>query len=245
MRLLAIAPPTLETDGLAEEDMNLPEVPDFDNIFNDINLNDIGDVFEDVFDGLGDIDLLDGLDNLLDNLGDIDILDDLVGRPLFRGNTGDDSIIGSIAGDILIGFLGNDILLGAIGNDIINGGRGSDLLRGLVGSDTLLGDIGRDILEGGGGNDTLVGGQGFDQISGGRGRDEFVLQLRNGIDTVLDFEDQRDRFRLPENIDFDDLRLVQRGRDAVVRVGSSALAVLRDIDIDRLTGADFISFTDG
>lgn len=220
--------------------MALPNLPDFGDI-----VDSVGDVFEDIFGGLDDIELLDGLDQIFDDLGDLDLLDNLAGRTLFRGNNGNDNIIGSIAGDILIGLVGNDILLGMIGNDIINGGRGNDIVQGLLGNDTLIGNIGRDILDGGRGNDLLFGGQGLDQIIGGRGRDEFVLQLRSGLDTVLDFENGRDRLRLPDGIDFDDLRITRRGSDTVVSYGSNSLVTLKGIRLDQINGADFISFTEG
>ncbi|MBD2465059.1 calcium-binding protein [Oscillatoria sp. FACHB-1407] len=220
--------------------MALPEIPDLDDIF-----DGIGDVFEDVFDSLNDIELLDGLDNIFDDLGDLDFVDDLIGLDLFRGGNDNDNIIGSVASDILIGLVGNDILLGMIGNDILNGGRGNDLLQGLLGNDTLVGQVGRDILDGGRGNDTLIGGRGLDQLTGGRGRDEFVVQLRNGLDTILDFEDRSDRLALAEDIEFEDLRITRRGRDTVVSYGSSNLVVLKGIRPTQLSAADFISFTDG
>ncbi len=61
-------------------------------------------------------------------------------------------------------------------------------LNGTAGRDTLIGTAGDDILNGGPGADTLTGGA---------GRDRFIYaSLRDGLDSVTDFQPGNDRFDL-------------------------------------------------
>jgi Ca2+-binding RTX toxin-like protein len=62
---------------------------------------------------------------------------------------------------------GDDTLVGLAGNDTLNGEDGDDSLRGDIGDDTLIGGAGNDSIFGGAGNDTVIGGQGRDSLDGG------------------------------------------------------------------------------
>jgi Ca2+-binding RTX toxin-like protein len=160
--------------------------------------------------------------------------------------------------DIFTGSPFNDTLLGLGGNDILNGGAGNDTLFGNAGKDILSGGEGRDRLVGGAGNDTLSGGIaqsqtipiGLDQGSamlendtmvGGRGHDIFELRVTRGRDAVQDFKDHQDRLRLRPKLSFQDLTIVQRGRNAVISLNSDPLAILRDVQASQITRADFVS----
>ncbi len=153
------------------------------------------------------------------------------------------------AADILEGTTGNDVLNGLSGNDRISGLSGSDRLLGLTGSDTLLGGAGNDTLQGGVGNDVMDGGIGNDRIEGGAGRDRITtgagrdtiaVGLREGVDTVRDFSDRRDRIDLTGRLSFGQLTIRQSGRNALVGVGGTTLLVLQNVNADTLTRADFI-----
>lgn len=72
-----------------------------------------------------------------------------LGRVVFDGGDGADTLIGAAANDILIGSGGDDVLFGNDGNDRLDGGAGNDSLMGALGRDTLEGAIGTDTLDGG------------------------------------------------------------------------------------------------
>jgi Ca2+-binding RTX toxin-like protein len=103
------------------------------------------------------------------------------------GGSGNDKITGDKAANQLAGGAGNDILDGGEGNDILDGGTGNDILDGGEGNDILDGGTGNDTLNGGFGNDILIGGAGSDTLRGGGGNDTFVINSRDGSDTVSDF----------------------------------------------------------
>ena len=90
---------------------------------------------------------------------------------LFRGNSGNNVIVGTIDDNTLIGGAGLDRLLGRIGNDRLFGGPDNDRLFGEDGNDSLYGNNGNDSLYGGNGNDYLTGGNGNDYVDGGAGND--------------------------------------------------------------------------
>lgn len=103
----------------------------------------------------------------------------------FRGNGGNDSVVGGAGNDYLEGGFGSDTLIGGEGNDVIEGwgggdnlsdegdyidaGGGNDVVYGDAGNDSILGGAGSDHLEGVGGNDTLRGGDGDDRKIGNLG----------------------------------------------------------------------------
>lgn len=78
--------------------------------------------------------------------------------------------------------------------------RSSDhdpVLIGLKLVKTLQGSAGRDTLSGTPGDDAIHGGPGADVLSGGGGADLFVFDsLRDGVDTITDFEPGSDRIAL-------------------------------------------------
>lgn len=129
---------------------------------------------------------------------------------LYKGTTGDDTLLGSsgtdyayadsgndtirtYAGtDFLRGSFGNDSLDGGQGNDFLESGEDNDILIGGYGRDILLGQSGIDNLNGGGDADTISGGLGADKLTGGSGPDKFVFidvkdSLPTARDEILDF----------------------------------------------------------
>lgn len=137
------------------------------------------------------------------------------GTDYMQGNAGDDLIYGDDGNDRLNGGAGSDGIQGGAGNDSINGNKGRDYIDAGVGNDTVRGgqdndDIaggeGNDLLFGDLGNDGIYGGAGHDTVAGGQGADVFSFFSgdaryagANGpdvIDTITDFEDGSDRFRI-------------------------------------------------
>lgn len=157
--------------------------------------------------------------------------------PDFSGN---DTLTGTSGRDVLNGFAGNDRLVGLAGNDTLLGGAGNDTLLGGAGNDTLRGGAGNDVMNGGLGNDRIEGGAGRDLIITGSGRDIIVIGRGEGVDTVRDFSDRRDRIDLAGRLSFGQLTIRQSGRNALIEVNDSPLLVLQNVNANVLTRADFI-----
>src|SRR4028118_363179 len=126
------------------------------------------------------------------------------------------------------GGSGNDTLTGTAGDDSLNGRRGNDILIGNAGNDTLIG---------GNGKDTLTGGLGSDTLTGGNGQDIFVFADGSGIDTITDFNLERDKIGLTEGLTFGNLSF--SGNEIVM--GSDVLAVLTGVNTNTLTASNFLT----
>lgn len=166
------------------------------------------------------------------------------GRPNDLDGRGDDDLILGYGGDDeLDGNGGNDVLRAGSGNDELDGDSGADRLYGGLGNDELDGGSGNDKLFGGAGRDFLDGGSGADRLAGGGGRDVFEFELRDGRDTIVDFQDGLDRIAFDiDDLSFSDLTIRNtRSGDAIVTwddpAGSSIR--LKDVDAAVLTRADF------
>ena len=148
----------------------------------------------------------------------------------FRGGEGNDRILGKKGKDRLYGLGGNDILVGGAGRDRLKGGDGDDLLKGGKDNDRLWGNDGID---------RLIGGKGRDRLVGGNNADVFVFSKGLGFDMIRDFEDGEDFLSLPRTLGFADLSFEQQRRNLMISNGSDKLAVLRGVNINQITRADF------
>jgi hypothetical protein len=145
------------------------------------------------------------------------------------GKGGTSSATVSVAvGGTQTGGSGNDTLTGTEGNDSLNGRRGNDILIGNAGNDTLIG---------GNGKDTLTGGLGSDTLTGGNGQDIFVFADGSGIDTITDFNLERDKIGLTEGLTFGNLSF--SGNE--ILMGSDVLAVLTGVNTNTLTASNFLT----
>jgi Ca2+-binding RTX toxin-like protein len=141
---------------------------------------------------------------------------------------------------ILTGGVDNDTMTGGNGRDNLTGNDGNDKLVGLNGDDQLFGDNGNDRLEGGNGNDLMNGGAGSDRFLCGRGRDTVVLERELfDKDIILDFQDGKDKLGIAKTIKFGQLSMEQRGNNTQVFFRRDLLAIVRGVDAEQLTRADF------
>jgi Ca2+-binding RTX toxin-like protein len=195
------------------------------SVFRDLSFNNLLEDLShlDLLGNPGKTDLLDGLGDVLNALGKSKLLNNFDLEDLVRGD-----------GD-------RDLLQGLSSDDLILGLRAADQLLGARGEDLLAGGFGNDDLDGGRSDDILYGGRGVDTLTGGRGDDLFVVALGAGLDWVEDFTNSSDRIALlGNNLDLDELNITQQGSDTLVSYGRNKLAVLKDMDSDLVTAADFV-----
>ncbi|MEP0909918.1 hypothetical protein NDI45_03160 [Leptolyngbya sp. GB1-A1] len=212
------------------------------NLFQNLSGNDVLSRPASKFD---EVDLLDGLGTFLNVLGEANVLNGMGVQDVTRGNVVNDALTGKANNDLLIGLNGNDRLAGALGRDILNGGEGDDRLNGGDSDDVLVGRLGKDMLMGGRGKDVLMGNEGADTMIGERGSDLFVLDYKYGMkdstDLIQDFKKGIDLLGLPEEINFKRLKITQKEDDTVISLGRTSIAVLKNVDADRIGASDFLS----
>ena len=158
--------------------------------------------------------------------------DDFIGLERPEG-PGEDAIIGNRWGEWLYGTRGDDEIYGMGGNDGLKGRDGDDALFGGDGCDYLKGGDGRDTLNGGAHNDVLVGGDGAD-VFAFSGRDF-------GDDTISDWsESEGDKIDLGAlNVSFDDVCIIDIGRDVLVKVGDFGTIRIEDTYTSSIGEDDF------
>ncbi|MBE8168471.1 MAG: type I secretion C-terminal target domain-containing protein, partial [Shewanella sp.] len=113
------------------------------------------------------------------------------------------TIIGTAGNDIIIADAnkGSVTFKGEQGEDVLVGGNSNDKLEGQGGQDLLIGGNGNDTLDGGFGSDILIGGLGDDALIGGLGKavDTFTWQQGDvGKDTIADFQLNFDKLDLSD-----------------------------------------------
>ena len=119
------------------------------------------------------------------------------------------------------------------------GSQDADTLSGDEARDKLVGKQGQDVLRGYGNDDLLRGGQHRDVLVGGEGSDIFVVQDKKGFDIVRDFTDGEDFLKLSGDITFDQIGISQKNDHTLLHQEDSLLMVLRNIDAESITIANF------
>ncbi|MBO9497254.1 hypothetical protein J7438_24675, partial [Thalassotalea sp. G20_0] len=173
------------------------------------------------------------------------------GNDTLNGDWGDDTLHGGSGDDELTDLTGNNTLYGGEGNDKLSGRghlfgnegddtlKGSGLLAGGEGHDVITGQSGS-TLRGDTGNDTLIvdsqpwergvlstleGGAGDDTIYGGFTDDEYLFNLGDGADRVIErrlgeaysnYDASFDVLRFGEGIAVSDLSYARRGYHMVI-----------------------------
>lgn len=150
----------------------------------------------------------------------------LAGNDLMTGSSGGDHLLSFAADDKIWGKGGNDTLDGGTGNDTLFGGAGRDDMTGGSGADRLIGGGRGDTLSGGDGKDFLAGGKGHDVLSGGNQADTFFFKKDDGRDRITDFDAAVDTIKIGQGAHhFDQLKIVQKGDDAVVHFADVTIKV--------------------
>lgn len=142
-------------------------------------------------------------------------------------------------GQTIIGTTGTDLLRGSTFADTIDGGAGNDTITGGAGDDIIMGGAGNDRINAGAGNDRIHGGTGSDTIHGGAGADIFVMNPGDGKSVIKDFEDGIDRIEIGGGLEFDDLRIHQRGSQTWINI-DGAVMHLDGIHPSQINADDFI-----
>lgn len=163
-----------------------------------------------------------------------DILQGTAAADDIKGLRGRDILFGRGGNDQIVGHRGRDRLLGGVGDDTLWGGRGRDTVFGGADNDLLSGGLGADKLLGGAGDDTLIGGGGADRLSGGSGADWFILEIGQGLDTVLEFEADLDTLGVSEGLTLGQLSVTADDGDTRISVAGSeqTLMILRGVNVD-------------
>ncbi|MGK7947834.1 MAG: DUF4214 domain-containing protein [Xenococcaceae cyanobacterium] len=184
-----------------------------------------------------------------------------------NGGAGDDRLFGDGTDNQLFGDEGDDRLFSNGTGNTLNGGAGNDELFGDGTSIQLFGDEGNDDLFSSGTDNTINGGMGNDRLFasgnnvrlfGGAEADLFALSVDNNLDIsevdniaiIEDFQVGEDKLRLPQVsadsasgdsfVSFEELTIIQQEEDTELLLDDDRLAVLTDIQADRITANDFI-----
>jgi hypothetical protein len=170
------------------------------------------------------------------------------GEDWLSSGDGNDVLAGEVGKDIILGYGGNDNIEGGDDDDGLNGGQGNDYLNGGKGNDQVEGGDDNDLLFGGNGSDLLRGLEGNDNLTGDAGNDYFALVQDTGEDTILDFEDGKDRLvltstpRSGEEFSFEQLNVTQGDSETIVSLADNneVLAKIKNVSTDQITKDDFI-----
>ena len=123
----------------------------------------------------------------------------------------------------------NDDVHGSLGDDVLDLGKGHDRINASRGDDVVRGGGGRDLIDGFDGNDRLYGGGGADR---------FVFEPGEGIDRVLDFENDVDlldlsAYGLADKAAFKALVTVKDG-NLVVDLGGGAEVTIEGMKLKQI-----------
>ena len=172
------------------------------------------------------------------------------GEDILAGSTKEDLLYGGSEADTIDGSTGSDTLGGGSEADVLNGAKGNDVLFGDLGNDTVTGGDGDDLVTGGEGNDTLYDTRGHDRLTTGEGDDSLILFPDTGTDTVLDFQDGRDRFILVEDfpergLTFEQLDISQSNGDTTIAIADTGeiLTELTGVSAETVNAEDFETIT--
>lgn len=153
-------------------------------------------------------------------------IDGLTGIPVTQLANKVISFSGSAVGGIVTGNDLNNRIHTRGGDDIAMGGRGNDKIHG------------------GSGNDILSGDQGRDTLFGAAGWDTFVLAPNSGVDVIRGYQDGVDHLGLKQ-LKFEQLHFEQRGSGTVIHARNQELAILENVQANRLAADDFVNVTFG
>lgn len=192
----------------------------------------------------------DGNDVLTGNYKD-NILDGGKGADTMAGGTGNDTYYVDNVGDVVIENAneGMDSVYSSVnynlsanvenltltGTSAING-TGNSL------NNNITGNTANNTLTGQSGNDTLTGGKGNDYLNGGSGNNDYIFNLGDGNDTIVDSGSSKITFG--SGITKNNVKLTANGTDVVVSFTNSSDTILLTNQVTNSNIAS-ISFADG
>ena len=201
-------------------------------------------------------DILTNIERLRFADGDVVVSTGLTGASV-NGNSGNDSLVGTILNDTINGFEGNDTIVGLSGIDDIDGGPGNDTIDAGGEDDNVAAGSGDDTIRGGAGDDTIAGGPGDDRAVFSGDLADYVITGDQTAATVtgpdgtdiltdireLQFDDQVFAFNGAPNAVAD---AAATNEDTFVDIPvADLLANDSDPDGDPLTISQVKNFTDG
>ena len=171
-----------------------------------------------------------------------------------RGGNGNDFFDAKYgSGNFILGGNGNDQII-VTSSNFVWGEDGSDFFDAKFssGGNALLGGKGNDEFLLGTG-DRVVGGEGSDlfvtyfggdnTMTGGAGADEFWLangQIASSPNTITDFTPGTDVLGISGlDLTFSNLNLMQEGKDTIIAVNDTQLAILQGVKASDLSKANF------
>ena len=134
----------------------------------------------------------------------------------------------------------------------IVGDRDPENFKGGAAADHIVSFDGSDTIDSGSGNDIVDAGAGGDTIYTGTGEDLIILRNEDGgqrsseANVIMDFDHQKDKFLLVDDLSFGDISILQgSGADSnhtYVATSTELLAMIKDTKANDVTEANFIKF---
>ncbi|MFN5745750.1 MAG: calcium-binding protein [Methylococcaceae bacterium] len=153
-----------------------------------------------------------------------------VGGGYYKGDAGNDTMIGGEGSEWFEGGTGKDLLIGGGGNDVLYGNQAADDINGGSGQDNLYGGQGNDALRGGTGNDILTGGS---------GKDIFIFEVGNtGNDNITDFKKGDILDLAQRGVEGTNFTITQEGKDTVIDFKNGDKITLQKVKADKLHDDD-------
>ncbi|MBO4998770.1 MAG: DUF2974 domain-containing protein [Lachnospira sp.] len=144
---------------------------------------------------------------------------------------------------------GNIAAYGYSDSETFLGGDGNDYIYGEAGDDTLYGEAGDDNLNGGEGNDILNGGTGNDRLRGDNGADTYILNLGDGEDIIVNYDNTstrlQDKLVFGEGILPEHVKLTRKDRSLIIQYSENDKVIIDSFFYNKDSALEHIIFADG
>lgn len=133
-----------------------------------------------------------------------------------KGTPCKENLTSSAQDELFLGLAGNDHILADAGNAFLKVGTGDDRIFGDAGSDLLIGSKGRN------------------QLIGGTDQDIFLLQAKQFLNIIRDFENGIDRLGLPKRLTYGNFDISQQVQKTILSINTNVVAILNEINITQI-----------